>query len=123
MIYTEESGMSRIIFKIILPIAIMALWMDVAYYACLDNGNFDFMKFWIVAGLPYGIKAMGGILYPVGFDLQGGILILALNIILGAVLGGFALAFKILAIIGEIVNILLFDVILRKLPVIDERAL
>lgn len=115
--------MSRIIFKKILPILIMALWMDVAYYACIDNGTLNFMKFWIIAGLPYGIKAMGGILYPVGFDLQGGILILALNVILGAMIGGFALAFRILTIIGEIMNIILFDVLFRKLTVIDESTI
>lgn len=114
--------MSRVIFKIIIPIVIMALWMDVAYYACLDNGSLDFMKFWLFAGLPYGIKAMGGILFPVGFSLQGGIMILALNLILGGLIGGFALAFRILRILGEILDILLFDVIFRKLPVIDERT-
>lgn len=112
--------MSRVIFKIIIPIVLMALWMDVAYYACLDNGTLDVAKFWIVAGLPYGMKAMGGILFPVGFSLQGGILILALNIALGGLLGGFALAFRIIKILGEILDIMLFDVIFRKLPVIDE---
>lgn len=112
--------MSRVIFKIIIPIVIMTLWMDVAYYACLDNGTLDFMKFWVVAGLPYGIKAMGGILFPIGFGLQGGILVLALNLALGGLLGVFALAFRIIRILGEILDILLFDVIFRKLPVIDE---
>ena len=121
MIYME-AGMSRIVFKIIVPILLMAMWLDVSYYACLTDGQLDWTSFIIVAGLPYGIKAMGGILYPVGFDLQGGIMVLALNLFLGAFLGVFALAIRILKILWEIGDILLFDVILRKLPRVDERT-
>lgn len=122
MIYMEVAGMSRIVFKIIVPILLMAMWLDVSYYACLTDGQLDWTRFIIVAGLPYGIKAMGGILYPVGFDLQGGIMVLALNLFWGAFLGVFALAIRILKILWEIGDILLFDVILRKLPRVDERT-
>lgn len=120
MIYMEVAGMSRIVFKIIVPILLMAMWLDVAYYVCLTDGQLDWTRFVIVAGLPYGIKAMGGILYPVGFDLQGGIMVLALNLFLGAFLGVFALVIRIFKILWEIGDILLFDVILRKLPRVDE---
>ena len=114
--------MSRIVFKIMVPILLMVMWLDVSYYACLTDGQLDWPQFIIVSGLPYGIEAMGGILYPVGFDLQGGIMVLALNLFLGAFLGVFALAIRILKILWEIGDILLFDVILRKLPRVDERT-
>ena len=87
----EVAGMKRVLFKILLPALLIAFWMDVAYYPSLKDGQLDYFTYWIIAGLPFGIKAIGGIFYPVGFDLQGGIAVLAMNVVLGGLVGGFVL--------------------------------
>ena len=120
MICTEVDGMRRLIFKVFLPVIFIAVWLNISYYPCLgENGQLDTFKFLLIAGLPFGIKAMGGIFYPVGFDLQGGIVVLALNLILGGIIGVFALAFTILGIIKELIEFVIFDVLLRNAEVID----
>ena len=115
----EVAGMKRVLFKILLPALLIALWLDAAYYPSLKDGQLDYFTYWIIAGLPFGIKAMGGIFYPVGFDLQGGVAVLAMNVVLGGLLGGFVLIFRILGIIKEIIEFVVFDIICRDLPVID----
>ena len=115
----EVAGMKRVLFKILLPALLIALWLDVAYYPSLKDGQLDYFTYWIIAGLPFGIKAIGGIFYSVGFDLQGGVAVLAMNVVLGGLLGGFVLIFRILGIIKEIIEFIVFDIICRDLPVID----
>lgn len=115
----EVAGMKRVLFKILLPALLISFWMDVAYYPSLKDGQLDYFTYWIIAGLPFGIKAIGGIFYPVGFDLQGGIAVLAMNVVLGGLLGGFVLIFRMFCIIKEIIEFIVFDIICRDLPVID----
>ena len=115
----EVAGMKRVLFKILLPALLIALWLDVAYYPSLKDGQLDYFTYWIIARLPFGIKAIGGIFYPVGFDLQGGVAVLAMNVVLGGLLGGFVLIFRMLCIIKEIIEFIVFDIICRDLPVID----
>lgn len=79
----EVAGIKRVLFKILLPALLIALWLNVAYYPSLKDGQLDYFTYWIIAGLPFGIKAIGGIFYPVGFDLQGGVAVLAMNVVLG----------------------------------------
>ena len=50
---------------------------------------------WICVGVPFGIHRMFLWLVPHRFDLAGTVGVVALNIILGGVIGGFALVFQI----------------------------
>lgn len=111
--------MKKVLFKILLPTLFIVFWLNVAYHPCLVDGKLDWYRFWIFAGLPFGIKAMGGVFYPVGFDLQGGIFVLALNVILGGLIGGFALIIRIIKIILAIIDVIVFDLCCRDLEVIE----
>lgn len=119
MISMEVECMRRVLFKILLPAILIALWMNVTYYACVKDGQLDYFMYWLITGCPFGIKAIGGFLYPVGFDISGGLGVLALNLVLGGIVGGVVLIFKILGIGVEVIKFFIFDVFGRTLPVID----
>lgn len=110
--------MKRLVFKIIVPIILIAIWMNVAYYPCLKDGQLDLFMYWLIVGCPFGIKALGVIFYPVGFDLSGGVFVLGLNIILGGLIGGFVLIFKMIGIVIEVIKFFLFDVMRIFIPVV-----
>jgi len=50
--------MKRVLFKIIVPVLILGLWMLMCYLVCQQENGFDYFIFWIMVGFPYGIRKM-----------------------------------------------------------------
>ena len=67
MICMGEVGMKRALFKIIVPVLILGLWILMCYQVCQQENGFDYFLFWIMVGFPYGIRKMCMFLIPKNF--------------------------------------------------------
>lgn len=56
----------------------------------------DYVWLWILCGLPFGLHRMCLWIVPGGGSLGGGIALFALNFIIGGVIGGFILAWRLI---------------------------
>ena len=104
MICMEEDGMKRVLFKLILPMAFIVIWLDMCYWICLGENGMNWLQFWIMGGFPFGIQKMLVLLIPRNFGIAGSIGVLALDAIIGGMIGVIVLAIKIIAIIRPLIN-------------------
>ena len=107
MICLEVDGVKRVLFKIIFPVIGIAIWMLTCYPVCNKADGFDLFLYWIMVGCPFGIHRMCLWLVPRKFGISGSIGILALNCIIGGIIGGFVLCYMIIKIFAELTCILL----------------
>ena len=64
--------------------------------AALISQNRRYVWLWILCGLPFGLHRMCLWIVPGGGSLGGGIALFALNFIIGGVIGGFVLAWRLI---------------------------
>ena len=103
MICMEVDGMKRVLFKVILPLAFIVVWLDMCYWICLGDNGMNWFQFWIMSGFPFGIQKMLVLLIPRNLGIAGSIGVLALD----AIIGGIVLIRKSIAIIREVINIIM----------------
>lgn len=106
MICLEEVGMKRVLFNIVIPLAVMALWMITCYPVCNKAEGFDYFLYWIMVGCPYGIRKMCMFLIPRNFGVAGSMGVLALNCIVGGLIGGFVLIIRVIKIFAEMLSVI-----------------
>ena len=90
--------------SILLPVCIaasLAVLFRPIYYK--DN-QLNILLMWICIGIPYGIRRMFLWLVPHKYDLAGTVGVVALDVVLGGIIGGFALIFQILGGVIETVK-------------------
>lgn len=63
--------MKRVLFKVIVPAVIIAVWMLTCYPVCNKAEGFDWFLYWIIAGCPFGIRRMCMWLIPKNFGIAG----------------------------------------------------
>lgn len=95
--------MKNLMTKIILPTIFIFLWLAVCYPICNRPEGFNYFMFWIIAGMPFGIRFMCLKLIPKGYGLTGAIGVFALNAIIGGLIGG---AMLMAAIVKVFINII-----------------
>ena len=101
----KEKPMSQKMFKVVVPSIIIVVWMLTCYPVCNKAEGFDCFLYWIIVGCPFGIRRMCLWLIPKNFGISGSIGIFALNCIIGGLIGGVVLIFKIIGIAGEFISI------------------
>lgn len=92
----ENRGYQGIFKKAVLPVAIAGLLYCIFKSACIRNGELDLLWLWILCGLPFGIHRMYVWIVPGGSSLGGGAALFALNFIIGGLIGGFVLVWRLL---------------------------
>ena len=92
---------------VILPLAFVAVWLNMCYWICLGENGVNWFQFWIMSGFPFGIQKMLVLLIPRNFGIAGSIGVLALDAVIGGMIGVIVLAIKIIAIIREVINIIM----------------
>lgn len=107
MICLEEVGMKRVLFNIVIPLSVMVLWMITCYPVCNKAEGFDYFLYWIMVGCPYGIRKMCMFLIPRNFGIAGSMGVLALNCIVGGLIGGFVLIIKVIKIFVETFSVII----------------
>ena len=106
MICMGEAGMKRVLFKIIVPVLILVLWILMCYPVCQQENGFDYFLFWIMVGFPYGIRKMCMFLIPKNFGIAGSIGVLAFNGVIGGLIGGIIVIARMIAVIVEIIKMI-----------------
>lgn len=103
----EVDGVKRVLTKVILPLALIGIWTLTCYPVCNKPEGFDLFMFWILVGFPFGMKKMCMFLIPVNYGISGSIGVLALNGIIGGLIGGIVVIFKLIGVVIEIVKLIL----------------
>lgn len=98
--------MKRVLFKIIIPMLILSVWMIICYPVCAKAEGFDYFLYWIMVGCPYGIRKICMFLVPKNFGVSGSIGIVALNCIIGGLIGGMIVIIRIISVVMEIIKLM-----------------
>ena len=93
---TRSEAIKAFFFKSILPVTVALILYCIFKSACMKNGEIDYVWLWILCGLPFGLHRMCLWIVPGGGSIGGGIALFALNFIIGGVIGGFVLAWRLI---------------------------
>ena len=87
---TRTEAVKEFFKKAVLPVAIAGLLYCIFKSACIRNGELD------LCGLPFGIHRMCVWIVPGGDSLGGGAALFVLNFVIGGIIGGFVLVWRLL---------------------------
>ena len=99
---TKNEILKTFLRKTVLPIIAAVLLFLIFRPACMRNGELDYVWLWILCGLPFGLHRMCLWIVPGGRSLGSGIVLFALNFIIGGVIGGFVLAWRLVVAVGYV---------------------
>lgn len=99
---TRAAVIKEFFHKTVIPVAIVGLLYCIFQSACIKNGELDLLWLWILCGLPFGLHRMFVWIVPGGDSLGGSIALFAMNFIIGGIIGGFALAWRLLVAVWYI---------------------
>lgn len=92
----EVAKMYEFIKKVIVPVGTAAILAALFYPLCAENGQCDYLKLWMFMGIPFGVHKMFLWIIPKGFDIGGTVGMFVFNLLVGGVIGGFVLAWRLL---------------------------
>lgn len=81
--------------RVILPLAHAGLLLLLFRPVYMEGGTVNVLLLWICVGIPFGIHRMFLWLVPHKFDLAGTVGVFAPNLIVGGIIGGFALIWQV----------------------------
>lgn len=93
-----EEGMkvSEFVKRVIVPV-VSALFLAALFRPlCMENGECDYLKLWLFMGAPFGICRMFFWIIPKGYDIGGTVGILFINVLVGGVIGGIVLVWRLI---------------------------
>ena len=93
---TRGEAVKAFFLKSVLPVAAVMLLYCIFKSACMKDGELDYVWLWILCGLPFGLHRMCLWIVPGGGSFGGGIALFALNFIIGGVIGGFILVWRLI---------------------------
>lgn len=73
--------------------------LQVCFY---QNGETEYFYVWLCCGIPFGIRRMFVWLVPHGYDLGGTVGIIAVNFIIGGLIGGVILTWRLVVAVWYI---------------------
>ena len=98
--------MRNLMTKILIPSLFIVLWIAVCVPIATRSEGFNYFMFWIIAGIPFGIRYMFFKLMPKGYGISGTIGAFALNIIIGGIIGGIMLMTTLIEIFLNIIKLI-----------------
>lgn len=81
--------------KVIAPVVAAIFLAALFYPLCVENGVCNYLKLWILMGIPFGVHRMFVWVIPKGFDLGGTVGVLVINLLVGGVIGGTIMAWRL----------------------------
>ena len=81
--------------KTVLPVVIALCLFLMFKNVFTENGQTNYLYIWLCCGIPFGIRRMFVWLVPHGYDIAGTVGIVALNFILGGLIGGVILIWRL----------------------------
>ena len=88
---TRSEAIKAFFFKSVQPVIVALILYCIFKSACMKNGELDYVWLWILCGLPFGLHRMCLWIVP-----GGGAALFALNFIIGGLIGGFVLVWRLL---------------------------
>lgn len=93
---TRKEAIFQFFRKSVIPVVSVALLVCIFKSACTKDGAVDYLRLWILCGLPFGLHRMWLWFVPDGGSMGGGIALFALNFIVGGIIGGFVLVGRLI---------------------------
>lgn len=93
---TRGEAVKAFFFKSVLPVAAALILYCIFKSACMKNDELNYVWLWILCGLPFGLHRMCLWIIPCVSSLGSGIALFALNFIIGGVIGGFVLIWRLI---------------------------
>lgn len=93
---TRKEAVFQFFRKSIVPVAGAVLLVCIFKSACIKDGTVDYLWLWILCGLPFGLHRMWLWFVPGGGSMGSGVALFALNFIIGGIIGGFILAWRLI---------------------------
>ena len=82
--------------KVIDPVVAVTFMAALFYPLCVNNGACNYLKLWVLMGIPFGVHRMFVWIIPKGFDLGGTVGVLVINLLVGGVIGGMIMAWRLI---------------------------
>ena len=82
--------------KVILPVFLAWFLFAMFKPVFTNDGVPDYFKVWLACGVPFGIWRLRVWLIPRGYDIGGTVGVWALNIIIGGLIGGVVVVWRLL---------------------------
>lgn len=82
--------------KSVIPVVSVALLVCIFKSACMKDGAVDYLWLWILCGLPFGLHRMWLWIVPGNGSMGGGVALFLLNFIIGGIIGGFVLIWRLI---------------------------
>ena len=93
---TRGEAIRQFLVKNILPVVSTLLLVCIFKSACMKNSTIDYVWLWILCGLPFGMHRMCLWVVPGDRSFGGGVSTFAFNFIIGGVIGGVVLIWRLL---------------------------
>ena len=90
---TKSDVMKEFLKKTVIPV-VVALFLFSMFSVFRRNGAPDYFLIWLACGVPFGIGKMFTLI-PIGFGISGTVGVVALNLVLGGLIGGVILIWKL----------------------------
>ena len=81
--------------SVVWPLLVAAVFALLFRSLYEQNGVIDLPLAWILIGIPFGIRQVGLWLLPKHRDLSGTLGVFVLSLLLGGVIGGFVLVYRV----------------------------
>lgn len=91
---TRSEVMKDFMKKTVVPVAVALLLFSVFSRIFVENGTPDYFLILFACGVPFGIGKMFTLI-PIGFGISGAVGVVALNLVLGGLIGGVILIWKL----------------------------
>lgn len=96
---TRGEAIKEFFKKSVVPVVLVILLVCIFKSACTKDGVVDYVWLWILCGLPFGLHRMCLWIVQGSGSMGSGIALFALNFIIGGVIGGFVLAWRLVVAI------------------------
>ena len=93
---TRSEAIKDFCFESVLPVTVALILHCVFKSARMKNGELDYAWLWILCGLPFGLHRMWLWIAPGSGSMGGGVALFALNFIIGGIIGGFILVWRLI---------------------------
>lgn len=104
---TKSEAAKAFLIKSVLPIALALLVYCIFKSACVKpDDSIDYVWLWVLCGLPFGLHRMCLWIVPSGRSFGGGIALLALNLVIGGIIGGFVLVWRLIVAVWYVLLII-----------------
>ena len=93
---TRKEAVFQFFRKSVIPVVSVALLVCIFKSACVKDGAVNGLWLWMLCGLPFGLHRMRLWIAPGSGSMGEGIALFALNFIVGGIIGGFVLAWRLI---------------------------